>query len=173
VPDLYQGCEFWDFSLVDPDNRRPVDFRERARSLEQEFPLADYVADWRKGSVKQRLIAIVLNHRAQWPQLYSAGDYIPLAVAGARAAHAIAFERRFEGLRLVCVASRWAQSMAGESTSPLIARHRWEDTSLSIEPGRFVDVLHGGAPMTFGDSVAISEVLSRFPVALLARTESG
>jgi (1->4)-alpha-D-glucan 1-alpha-D-glucosylmutase len=168
IPDLYQGCEVWDFSLVDPDNRRPVDYSQRSRLLEQETSLVDSITHWRSGAVKQRLIATILKHRAAWPQLYASGDYAPISVTGARAAHIVAFERRVAGARLVCVASRWPLSIAGRPlTAPLIDRERWENTALSIESGRFADVLNDGLPVTLQSTASVAELLSRFPAALL------
>jgi (1->4)-alpha-D-glucan 1-alpha-D-glucosylmutase len=146
----------------------------RAQSLEQKIAPPNVIADWGTGAVKQRLIATILNHRAQSPQIYSDGDYVPLTASGTRAAHVVAFERRIGGARLVCVASRWAQSLAGPLTLPLIESNRWEDTALSVEPGKFVDVLADGPPVTLDGTASIAELLRRFPVALLfARSENG
>jgi (1->4)-alpha-D-glucan 1-alpha-D-glucosylmutase len=166
VPDLYQGCEYWDFSLVDPDNRRRIDFDARVASLARADSLTDALREWRNGSLKQRLIARVLHHRAKWPALYASGDYVPLAVAGARASNAIAFERRLEGARVVCVASRWALSLAGGALSqPLVDAAAWEDTAITLDAGVFVDVLHEGRREIAG-ALPVGEALSGFPVAL-------
>lgn len=168
VPDLYQGCECWDFSLVDPDNRRRVDFDSRAAMLAQENSLADLLKDWRSGAVKQRLIARVLQHRAEWPALFASGDYLPLTIGGSRGAHVIAFERRLEGARLVCIASRWAQSLAGGALSqPSIESAAWDDTFVALDDGIFVDVLNGGELSATGGALPVAAALSRFPVALL------
>lgn len=168
VPDLYQGCDFWDFSLVDPDNRRDVDYAARKIALDRSHSLSDHMAHWRSGSIKQWLIATVLGHRARVPQLYAAGDYVPLAASGTHAAHVIAFERRFEGMRVVCVASRWAQSFLGTgSDMPLIAAERWDDTALSIDAGEFKDVV-SGETVSVENSCAIAKLLRQFPVALLS-----
>jgi len=94
VPDLYQGCELWDFSLVDPDNRRPVDYAERASSL------ADGSADWASGAVKQALVARLLALRRTDPILFTSGALEPLSARGARQAHVLAFDRTMDGRRL-------------------------------------------------------------------------
>ena len=168
VPDLYQGAEFWDFSLVDPDNRRAVDFVARVRSLDKRQSPADALQDWRDGGVKQSLIARTLHHRAEWPALYASGDYVPLAIIGARAAHVVAFERRLEGARLLCVVSRWAQSLLGEPLrEPSIDSAAWEDTAVTLDAGNFVDVLNGGEVTATGGVLPVTDVLARFPVALL------
>ncbi len=167
VPDLYQGTEFWDFSLVDPDNRRGVDFAARGRSLDNVQAPADALRDWRDGAAKQSLIACVLHHRAEWPALYASGDYVPLAIGGARAAHVIAFERRLEGARMLCVASRWAHSLVGEPLrEPLIGAASWEDTAIALDAATFVDTLNGGEVSATGGTLPVADALSRFPVAL-------
>ncbi len=172
VPDLYQGCEFWDFSLVDPDNRRAIDYAARKTALDRSLSLTNRMTEWRNGTVKQWLIATVLGHRAQMPQLYAVGDYVPVAVSGTHAAHVIAFERRFEGTRAVCVASRWAQSFLGTASDiPLIVAERWEDTALSIDAGEFTSLLSGQA-VSVENGCAISDLLRKFPVALLSSQTS-
>ena len=93
VPDLYQGTEWWDHSLVDPDNRRPVDFAARAAALADDAAGTDLRRHWRDGRIKQRLLARILRLRAAHPALFAAGDYRPLGVTGAGAAHALAFLR--------------------------------------------------------------------------------
>lgn len=111
VPDLYQGCELWDLSLVDPDNRRPVDFRERAALLERcgDSSLADLAVVWRDGAVKQALIHRLLACRAAAPRLFAEGDYRPWPIDGGDGedGRLIAFERRLGVQRLLVVAARW------------------------------------------------------------------
>ena len=104
MPDLYQGCEGWDLSLVDPDNRRPVDYRARQAWLAEETPFEALLGSWRDGRVKQRLIATVLDLRRRWPELFAEGDYAPLALEGEAAGRVIAFLRR-NGAATVLVAA--------------------------------------------------------------------
>ena len=103
VPDFYQGTELWDFSLVDPDNRRPVDFEKRVRLLEEigsreanapEELLKDLVSNWQDGRIKLHLIRKALNFRIAHQELFAAGDYIPLKVVGQRRDSVVAFGRR-------------------------------------------------------------------------------
>jgi len=103
VPDLYQGSEFWDLSLVDPDNRRPVDYASRMEALADPRPIETLLADWTDGRVKQRLISALLALRAAEPDLFEHGDYQPLTATGARAEHVFAFARR-QGDKLLVVA---------------------------------------------------------------------
>src|SRR2546422_261082 len=70
VPDFYQGTEYWDFSLVDPDNRRPVDFAARAASLTGD-PIEASVPTWRNGCIKQAIIAATLQYRSKHARLFS------------------------------------------------------------------------------------------------------
>lgn len=100
IPDVYQGCELWDFSLVDPDNRRPVDFRKRTSWLDE---LEGYDADglpgklWkdrRNGKIKLWLTQRLFQLRRQYPELFTKGEYIPLKIRGAHKEHLLAFGRR-------------------------------------------------------------------------------
>ena len=96
MPDFYQGSEFWDLSLVDPDNRRPVDFAERAAVLaSMETPdWADLVQNWRNGHVKLAWTRHLLKLRTELAGVFAHGDYQPLAVSGPHRNHVIAFARR-------------------------------------------------------------------------------
>ncbi len=96
VPDFYQGTEFWDLSLVDPDNRRPVDFAERAAVLaKMEAPdWADLTQNWRNGHVKLAWTRHLLKLRTELAGVFADGDYQPLAVSGPHRDHVIAFARR-------------------------------------------------------------------------------
>jgi len=93
VPDLYQGTDLWDFSLVDPDNRRLVDFEARARWLSEGGRVADHLPSWRDGRVKLLLIATLLDLRRRAPALFARGSYIPLDVVGDHASRVLAFAR--------------------------------------------------------------------------------
>lgn len=106
VPDLYQGNEYWDLSLVDPDNRRPVDYAVRRASLDDSVPLAELLAHWRDGRIKQALIARVLDARQAHPQLFQRGAYLPLTVHGRHADKVLAFARLGEDARAIVVVPR-------------------------------------------------------------------
>ncbi|GBQ61908.1 malto-oligosyltrehalose synthase [Komagataeibacter swingsii] len=106
VPDLYQGCELWDFSLVDPDNRAPVNFDYRAGLLEHDTSFAAAAADWRTGRVKQDMIRRILAFRQNYPDLFTFGTYEPVETTGRDRAHGIAFLRRHGGTSLLVVAPR-------------------------------------------------------------------
>jgi (1->4)-alpha-D-glucan 1-alpha-D-glucosylmutase len=108
VPDFYQGTEFWDLSLVDPDNRRPVDFAARAAALTA-LGTPDWGAltrDWSNGHVKLAWTAHLLRLRAELTATFADGDYRPLQVSGPHRDHAIAFARRKNGDAAIVVAFR-------------------------------------------------------------------
>lgn len=116
VPDIYQGCELWDLNLVDPDNRRAVDFERRARLLAQvkawetlaprrrTEQLADWRKHWHDGAIKMHILHRLLSLRAAHPQLFSQGDYRPIEIQGVDDDGAIAFERMHEDGRVVVAA---------------------------------------------------------------------
>jgi (1->4)-alpha-D-glucan 1-alpha-D-glucosylmutase len=116
MPDIYQGAELWDFSLVDPDNRRPVDFAARAGLLAQvEAALArdrgaairGLRAQWQDGRIKLAVIATLLAHRRAHPALHAEGGYTPLAVEGPESDRMLAFLRRHAEDALLVVARRF------------------------------------------------------------------
>src|SRR5690554_8212438 len=94
VPDLYQGCEYWDFSMVDPDNRRPVDYPTRMSSLSSSPDPTELLRSWTDGRIKQWFIGRVRTTRAQFLELFSRGDYQPLRVDGRHTQSLISIIRR-------------------------------------------------------------------------------
>jgi len=129
VPDLYQGAELEDLSLVDPDNRRPVDYGRAARLLARDGP-ADA-----PGAGKLRTVARLLALRAADPQLFAHGSLEPVTVEGVRAGHLLAFRRRLEGRGFVAaVPIRIAAALQGEAAP---ARGWWGDTRYEVD-GRYV-----------------------------------
>lgn len=105
VPDIYQGTEFWDLSLVDPDNRRPVDYGSRLQALGRfdGAALPVDVADWKDGGVKQAVIQRILGFRSDYPDLFRQGAYRALPVRGQRAGSVLAFERSWGDRRMIVV----------------------------------------------------------------------
>jgi len=159
VPDVYQGTELWDLSLVDPDNRRPVDFGLRRRLLAELDALGDRAVEvaWARreeGLPKLLLVSRALRLRAERPDLFARGSYEPLPVTGGRAAHGVAFCR---GGGAVTVIPRLTVALAGD----------WGDTAVALPAGRWVDRFTGCAHE--GGPAPMAGLLARFPVALLAR----
>jgi (1->4)-alpha-D-glucan 1-alpha-D-glucosylmutase len=106
VPDFYQGTEFWDFSLVDPDNRRPVDFNSRMAGVKADTPLSAMMRDWQSGRLKQYCIKRLLADRSADPDLYAFGSYEPVMAQDSGAQASIAFRRDQGRSRLFVVALR-------------------------------------------------------------------
>jgi (1->4)-alpha-D-glucan 1-alpha-D-glucosylmutase len=148
VPDMFQGTEFWDLSLVDPDNRGPVDFASRLKALNIAEGAPVSPRSWRSGAVKQAVAARLLRLRAQEPELFSRGDYCPLAIEGSRRNNAIAFARSYGGVELVVAAAiRCAEALA-ESDSVAPPVDWWQDTNLVLpnSVGPSTDILSGNGP---------------------------
>jgi (1->4)-alpha-D-glucan 1-alpha-D-glucosylmutase len=107
VPDFYQGTELWDFSLVDPDNRRPVDFTLRQRELAQAVaPWPELAACWRDGRIKLALTHRLLQMRHRFADVFRRGSYEPLAAAGPHAGHVVAFARTWRRQQLIVAVGR-------------------------------------------------------------------
>lgn len=151
VPDIYQGTELWDFSLADPDNRRPVDFALRERLLGA-VDRAHEAPGGSLGEVKLWVIAQVLRLRRERPECFDVrGSYTPLEVEGDERQRVVAFQR---GADVLCVAPRLTFGLES-----------WGDTRVRLPRGRFVDLFSGRTP----DSGHLRALLERFPVALLIR----
>ncbi|QGZ31025.1 malto-oligosyltrehalose synthase [Stutzerimonas stutzeri] len=176
VPDLYQGTDYWDFSLVDPDNRRPVDFDARRRTFDRQAQPAELLANWKDARLKQWLIARTLELRRAQPRLFTEGRYLPLRVEGEHADRLIAFARELDGTWLIVVAARLASGLLADSPSPQIPPERWGDTCVHLP-----DALSGHAMKRLFDgntvtprqaSLRVTEILQPLPLALLQPTIS-
>jgi (1->4)-alpha-D-glucan 1-alpha-D-glucosylmutase len=184
VPDIYQGNELPDFSLVDPDNRRPVDYERRARMLgaleahgaaDPAFARA-LLDDLCDGRAKLYVTWRALQFRKAHAELFKAGEYLPAHVSGTHAAHVCAFARRLANEWIfVIIPCLYAQLLGEREELPLGAAV-WADTTIEL-PRRLGsaalrDVLTGGAVDTQvhdgGRSVAVGAALANFPVALAA-----
>lgn len=172
VPDIYQGTEFWDFSLVDPDNRRQVDFGARAAACDRAraAPVEDLIASWRDGALKLRLLQAGLELRHGAPDLFGAGDYLPLTVEGPAANHAVAFARKAGDRAVVVVAPRLCLKLLEGEAMPLVPAARWTETSVRLPKpvaGRPLrDILSG--ERRSGETLALAETLGTVPVAVLS-----
>ncbi len=191
VPDTYQGTEIWDFSLVDPDNRRPVDYTRRSRMLQQlQTSLAAAGEDRRElarkllstkedGYIKLYITSLALNCRRTHPGLFSAGDYVPTQAIGARREHVFAFARCHGADAAMVVAPRLIARLLPEAQDLPLGEVAWQDTRVlleGIDPHQGWRNLFTGEPITLtvqedGPSLAIAEVLTHFPVALLVAGE--
>lgn len=159
VPDIYQGSELWDMGLVDPDNRRPVDFELRRALLQEMNTLSpeDIMDRMDEGMPKLWVIRQALHLRRERPDLFGPkGSYLPLMAEGSRAAHVVAYIR---GKGAIAVVPRLI----------LRLKDNWSDTALTPPEGNWVNILTGDRLK--GEAVPVGELLSRFPVALLVREE--
>ena len=157
VPDFYRGTELWDLSLVDPDNRRPVDYATRRRLLGELDGLsaASVLERSDEGLPKLLVIREALRLRRERPAAFgSDGAYRPLYATGARSEHVVAFAR---GSDVVTVVPRWLVRLDGD----------WADTALELPAGRWRNVLAGTE--LDGGTVEAAHLFAAFPVALLAR----
>jgi (1->4)-alpha-D-glucan 1-alpha-D-glucosylmutase len=169
VPDIYQGTEYWDFSLVDPDNRRPVDFDRREQSLTTKPPteFADHRADER---LKQAVMGRALAVRSSSPALFAEGDYLPLAARGERSGHVVAFARQLRNEAVVVLVCRWPARLLIPGTIK-IPFSIWNDTQLwlpdELRSFAFKNMLDPCAGATSAKAVDIATTFARLPVALL------
>jgi (1->4)-alpha-D-glucan 1-alpha-D-glucosylmutase len=160
IPDFYQGSELWDLSLVDPDNRRPVDYALRRRLLCQMQHLSVEQV-WQRldeGLPKLWTIHHGLRVRREHPECFGEnGKYTPLIAKGQKAEHAVAYMR---GENVVVLVPRLVIKLSGD----------WADTRLDIPPGTWQDELSGATVR--GGSVAVADLLEAFPAALLFRGQA-
>ncbi|HVC93232.1 MAG TPA: malto-oligosyltrehalose synthase [Pirellulales bacterium] len=187
VPDFYQGTEWWDFSLVDPDNRRPVDFGSRAAALAAlktrargDLPrlMPDLLATWRDGRVKQFLTSQALNFRRRHHELFGEGDYVALDSQGNSAECICAFARVLGEYGAMIVVPRLTLPL-GADDGPLWRDDAWSDTAVRLpwlvagcrnvltgESHSQIDAGRGGV------ALRVADVLRHFPVALVEFTRS-
>ncbi len=190
VPDIYQGNELWDFSLVDPDNRRPLDYhhhRQLFDSLHSRFSAvnpsaaSDLLQTPEDGRIKLYLTWRALCLRQQQPDLFQNGHYLPLAVTGAKANHVIAFARKSEGANVVVIVPRLIATLLNDLDLQPTGPQVWEDTHVLFPcdcRDRCQNVLTGkdlqfAKPDEYNDShttrhtkLSVAEALAEFPVAL-------
>jgi (1->4)-alpha-D-glucan 1-alpha-D-glucosylmutase len=191
VPDFYQGSELWDLSLVDPDNRRPVDFAARRQRLDAVASLvaraaagsdaADAVrsllARWTDGTIKLFITACGLQFRRHHAALVLDGAYVPIAPDGPRADHLVAFGRRTDAAALIVVAPRLVAPLVAAGFPAASGADVWGTTALPLPEGQpagpYRHVLTGVTIVTSGPAgapvLAPHQVLGTSPVAVLAQ----
>lgn len=171
VPDLYQGTEFWDFSLVDPDNRSPVDYATRSTALTSSCCARERLAGWRDGRIKQWLLARVLGWRKAHPTLFSHGRYLALETCGTHAQQVCAFAREQDGHAVLIVVPSRAAHLLGDADLPWVPAEHWGDTAVLLPDhlqGRTLGNILAGEPVRMnGDRIAVSALLAHLPVGFI------
>jgi (1->4)-alpha-D-glucan 1-alpha-D-glucosylmutase len=174
VPDLYQGTEYWDFTLVDPDNRRPVDYEARKQALSEQTAIGELLQTWHDGRVKQALIARVLNLRAEHFELFSRGQYLALEVVGSHADRVMAFARVHEQETAIVVVPRLSNELLGTAQTPLISAGNWGDTRVVLPSAHANGTWKGlfsDAAVTTDKELLLSAALEDFSVNLFIKTK--
>jgi (1->4)-alpha-D-glucan 1-alpha-D-glucosylmutase len=183
IPDFYQGEEIWDFNLVDPDNRRPVDFAARARLLDElkaaeqrdlAALLADLMVNWRDGRIKLYVTWKASRFRREQQDLFKEGEYVPLVAKGKARGNLCAFARKTRKQWAISVAPRFISRLVDPEQWP-VGTDIWGSTSLLIPrgaPTAWKHVLTGqsvnaGWTLSHSSRLSVASVLQTFPVALL------
>ncbi|SDG29838.1 malto-oligosyltrehalose synthase [Klenkia brasiliensis] len=154
VPDVYQGTELWDLSLVDPDNRRPVDYAQRRRLL-ADLDVGEVPAVDDTGAAKLLVVSRVLRHRRDHPEAFA--GYSAVEATGPAADHVVAFDRG----GVVAVATRLPVGLEADGG--------WRDTALALPAGGWRDLLTGTRTVSDASGAPLAEVLQHLPVALLVQ----
>lgn len=180
MPDVYQGCELWDFSLVDPDNRRPVDYEQRQQFLQEikhnengDELQQELLSSPTDARVKLYLLHQVLHLRKELKSLFDEGDYIPLKLKGQHSRHAMAFARHHEENWCIVVVPRLLTSIISEKELPL-GEQVWGDTMVELpaEAPQNWQQLFGGQQVQAKQSIPLAEIFKTFPVALLTSSNA-
>jgi (1->4)-alpha-D-glucan 1-alpha-D-glucosylmutase len=180
IPDFYRGTEFWDLNLVDPDNRRPVDFAERQRVLATlhdcggrvAVDVDELLASRRDGRIKLFATAKGLAVRARFRDVFERGEYVPLQTFGLRKDCAFAFERRLGETSVVTCVPRLIVSLVPDAAAPPIGAV-WGDTEVELSSGAPLRNIFTDATITpdpAGDrwTVPAAALFDRLPIAVLA-----
>lgn len=188
IPDFYQGTELWDFSLVDPDNRRPVDYQKRqalladlkmriAKAGNNLLSLAQELLQfpW-DGRLKLFVIYLLLNYRQQNSPLFRQGDYLPLAGQGEKKEHVVAFARRLDNRLIIVVTPRLIYKLMNGMEKPPLGGEIWKDTRIYLPEGGISSFSHlftaeVMAAQKEGEKsyLSLAAMLKNFPVAVLER----
>lgn len=183
VPDFYQGSELWELNLVDPDNRRPVDFEKRTAYLAEIMSrekgdltglIDDLTGSMEDGRIKLFLMYRALRARRENVALFRDGDYMRVEVAGEFQDRLVAFARSAGNSQALTIAPRFLTGIVGEKGLPH-GREVWRDTSLLLPegfPNTFTDAITGRV-VEVGKALFVGDILARFPVALLISRAGG
>ncbi|UWU18793.1 malto-oligosyltrehalose synthase (plasmid) [Rhizobium sullae] len=169
IPDIYQGAELFDLSLVDPDNRRPVDMTALSASLLEGVPVVSLTVP----ALKQRIVEIGLHFRKRQPELFAKGAYVPLKVSGSRKDHVVAFARELNGTYAMTVVPRLMLGWLDPGVL-FAGPEFWNDTMIQV-PASFDGLrcdLLTGRMLEPGGELSLSALLGSQPVALIEPWEA-
>jgi len=164
VPDIYQGTELWDFSLVDPDNRRPVSYAKRTGPIPVD--LGALVKNWRDGRIKQALMMRLLDVRRKNPGLFEHGSYEPLMAEGGQASRLVVFGRRLGNSSLVVVAPRTVAKLLRPGSIELDAS-RFAGTDIALQHAPLLTSVFDPQAGNVEGRVPVASLLDRLPLAVL------
>jgi (1->4)-alpha-D-glucan 1-alpha-D-glucosylmutase len=195
VSDVYQGNELWDLSLVDPDNRRAVDFAHRRARLDELLPwltsiegggvagpnMSALLAQWEDGRIKLFVTAMALRFRRRHADVMIEGAYVPLQPEGPQADHLVAFARTHATGTLMALVPRLVVSLTDEGRALPLGDSAWTSTRIrlpdSLRAPQYRHLLTGAtltpAQGPTGSSVAAADALRTIPLALLWAPRSG
>jgi len=165
VPDIYQGNEIWDFSLVDPDNRRPVDYAERKKMLDalKGADPGELLDNWSDGRIKLFLTHRLLTFRRENPELFRDGSYRPLGLTGEFADCCIAFARELEGKSIVVLAPRLSSRIGFPPIGDM-----WRDTVVQLPNGFAMgNELLTREKIVAAGSLTLARAFARLPLAVV------
>ena len=172
VPDLYQGAELWELSLVDPDNRRPVDYQKRREFLQDIKTkssqnilqlIKELIATKENGKIKLFLTHQLLTARKKYSELFLNGDYQAIEVTGEHKDSIVAFSRSYQNKTIIAIAPRFLTGTIDPGQLPL-GIEVWSDTSLKVAEREWHNLIDG---RTIAGEMSVGKILQNFPVALL------
>lgn len=175
VPDFYQGCEVWNFSLVDPDNRRFVDYEHLSTLLsfikkkERSELIAELMQDMTDERHKIYLIYHALDLRKKHPQIFAHGDYIPAEILGKHKHRVVAFFRKFQDQWVLIAVPRFLSGLIHEQELPL-GHEIWEDTAISIPEiarDKSWENILTGEKLFGGAFLSVGDIFQTYPIGLL------
>jgi len=178
VPDFYQGTELCELALVDPDNRRPVDYAIRQQALAEMDTAGDgvgarWLEHWQDGRIKLFVISRCLALRAREPDLFTYGNYEPLKTHGARAEHLCAFRRAHREREIIVIVPRWYLGLTQHELRPAVGHAVWGDTRIELtveSTGDLTSIFTGGRVSVHeGEArrLEAAEAFAEFPLAVL------
>ena len=176
MPDFFQGTEFWDFSLVDPDNRRPVDYQARRTALSAGIEARHLLDTWRDGRIKQAVIRTVLALRRDLESLFTRGSYQPLTVHGPQADRIIAFARCDATAAVVVVVPRHVDALLQSRTHLILDPAELHDSAIILPlelRGRPMQSVFDSNDIVVAQAeLRLDVLLSDFPVSILRAVDS-